>query len=74
MIHLRISTCATDEGDAPSFQVVANGEADIKRLAEVFNRALNCWPEAGHDLFYVCDKLVATCDTLGKTFQSKEST
>lgn len=53
---IAISQGATPE---PVVTVVVTELADIKRFKRVVDRALNCDPEAGSDLFKLADDLEA---------------
>ncbi len=41
----------------PGVTIDATGLLDMQRLLRVVNRAINCDPEAGEDLFQVADTL-----------------
>lgn len=43
----------------PGMLIDITGIEDIKRVKRLFDRALNCDPEAGADLFQLCDEMDA---------------
>jgi hypothetical protein len=54
---IKFSICPPDTDLPPCVTIQVSGPTDINRLRRTLNRALNCDPEAGADLFKLSDDL-----------------